>query len=86
MSFRTRKHTVYTALSSSSSSPAVREAALYLSIEQHIVAPELTDPPRMPHCISSSKLSKALDVAINVKYAGQLTMNASIDTTYVQVS
>lgn len=76
---------VYTALSSSSTQPSIREAAVYLGIDQHVQAPELTNPPRMPQCISSRKLSSALTAAINIKYAGQLKMNASVDTTYIQV-
>jgi hypothetical protein len=79
---------VYSALSSSSSSsnqPSVLETAIYLGIQQHMEAPELTNPPRMPQCISSSKVSKQLTAAINAKYAAQLTMNASVDTTYIQV-
>jgi hypothetical protein len=58
---------------------------MYLSIQQHMEAPELTNPPRMPQCISSSRVSKALTAAINVKYQAMLTMNASVDTTYIQV-
>ena len=78
---------VYNALSSRSSStgPSIREAALYLAVNQHMLAPELTNPPRMPQCLPGRKVSKALTAAINVKYAGQLTMNASLDTTYIQV-
>lgn len=76
---------VHTALSSSNTQPSVREAALYLGIDQHMQAQELLSPPRMPQCLSSSKVSKALAAAINTKYAGQLQMNASVDTTYIQV-
>jgi hypothetical protein len=77
---------VYTALSSSSTQPSIREAALYLEINQSIKAPELTNPPRMPQCLTSRKVSKALTAAINIKYTVQLKMNASVDTTYIQVN
>lgn len=77
---------MYTALSSSSTQPSIREAALYLKINQNIEAPELTNPPRMPQCLSSRKVSTALTEAINVRYAAQLKMNASVDTTYIQVN
>jgi len=69
----------------SSSHPSIRAAVNYLGITQHIEAPELTNPARMPECLSSRKVSKALEAAINVKYAGQLLNNASVDTTYIQV-
>lgn len=78
--------TVYSALSSSSTRRSIRAAALYLGIQQHMQAPELTNPARMPDCLGSSKVSKALAAALNTKYAGQLQMNASVDTTYIQVS
>lgn len=78
--------TVYSALSSSSTRRSIRAAALYLGIQQHMQAPELTNPARMPDCLGSSKVSKALAAAVNTKYAGQLQMNASVDTTYIQVS
>jgi hypothetical protein len=50
-----------------------------------VQAPELVNPPRMPQCLSSSRVSKALAAAINDQYVGQLQMNASVDTTYIQV-
>lgn len=78
--------TVYSALSSSSTRRSIRAAALYLGIQQHLQAPELTNPARMPDCLGSSKVSKALAAALNTKYAGQLQMNASVDTTYIQVT
>lgn len=63
-----------------------QQPPVYLSLTQTITAPSSSDQLVLPVCLGPGEVSRALEGGINTAFKGQLSQNASVDTTYVQVT
>jgi hypothetical protein len=75
---------VYESLKGTSSSAQQQQPPVFLSISQKIEAPAGSGSV-LPVCLWPQEVSRALEIGINTAFAGQLSQNASVDTTYIQV-
>jgi hypothetical protein len=75
---------VYESLKRTSSSAQQQQPPVFLSISQQIAAPAGSGSV-LPVCLWPQEVSRALEIGIDSAFAGQLSQNAGVDTTYIQV-